>query len=153
MSSQQKVERLIRAEKLPPGHYERRNAQREVDKEYALCKEVEWKWMRKLEVRYFLSMQQAVNIAAELCRAIGTRPVRKMKKTDRPYEYYGYRCIYVDPRLPGVSIWTVVHETAHHVQIIENMSGSDHGHTFCWIEELLFEALSGVMRKVCPQPQ
>lgn len=141
---------------LPLGHVDIRKAEEAIKKEYAVCKEQEKSFCKRMGKRwtnYSLSYQEAADFSAELSRSLGTKPIKMV--LPKPMETSFRINAYYDPQMRtifagyysstycGLRHITILHETAHHVQFSERMfRGGMHGADFCMIENLMFDYLS-----------
>jgi len=119
-------------------------AQEAVEQEYAACRALEVvftkKW-RKLGKDWRLhSFQESADFSAMLCRAVGTKIIKEVRRLDRSWcgGLYQGRVIYAPQEAPVV---TIIHETAHHIHHEEWLGGSPHGKQFCEVEQMLFDFL------------
>ena len=148
------LKRLEEAGWLPLGHYERKEAQEAVNKEYALIHSLERELKPMLPVQYVDTLQEAATFCYKLCTAIGSRPVKKLVVSTRivprtasacyvPWEkaiHFNYRCFHIS---------TLIHETAHHVHFVEQYGGEMHGREYCEIVKLLYDVALTLFNNKC----
>jgi len=140
------AEKFWRAkQELPRGHIGILESQEELKQEYQLCHQQEWEFFKKWkQERWINTLQVAADCAGNLCRSVGTRTIKevRLREPDRMWShgYYKDRTIYLNIPCP---LTLVVHETAHHIVILEKMESfrHPHGEGFCEVEQMLFNYL------------
>ncbi len=139
------VERHEESKKLPLGHYERLEAEKALEAEYAECVALErklYKHYKRFGGRRLLSLGEAARLVGEVCSRVGVKLPRQVYlKSDRvppgAYGCYFYNEIHF--RYDTAEITAVLHEIAHRVVSAEGLRGL-HDKDFLWAEEMLFEA-------------
>jgi len=141
------LERLAKAKQLPMGHYERTNAKKAVEAEYAACHKQELDWESRLSVTRFDDIQKAVDFCYWLCASIGSRPIRRLVVNSPDVKvgmaHYDANTKSIHFKYNWLTTAVLVHETAHHIKWVERYRGDSHGKEFLEIEKLLFEVAMG----------
>jgi len=133
-------------QELPEGDPIREAAQKRCAQEYKASFAQEDAFSRKYGYSSFTTLENAANFANELCKAVGTKPIKEVCLCEPGYESAGAyykrhkRSIYV--RLP-VSTIIMVHETSHHIVDTKHFIPllEPHGEEFLEAEQKLFDYL------------
>ena len=136
-----------RTRTLPLGHIERTAAEKALDQEYEACHKLERAWFRKLpkKLRKFSTLPN-VSVAQELvdhlCDSLGQTRIRQIvlgspEVRSGAAAHYSRGEIHFKWGTAGVSLLTLIHETAHHFGV------SNHGPRFLEVETILFEVVEG----------
>lgn len=146
MSTLYLFKRVEQTKNLPHGHIETKKAQEALDKEYALCKEVEIKWQKRMKKSLnFNQEKEATDFCNSICDALGERHIKGVTFNSvttvgagAEYSKGEIRCAW---NCVGVPV--LIHELTHHC------GRHHHDKSFCEVEELLF---SVTYQKVTGKP-
>jgi hypothetical protein len=142
--------KLAESQKLPLGHYGRKEAQEAVDKEYHACHEQVKVLVKQYRIkkRYF-EPQEAVDFCAEMCERLGSKPLKYIVIRSKDVgpcvgAHYDYGTIHFPHNYIQTS--TLLHELTHHLAVESHYHG--HGKIFLELQALLYEAAADHLKKV-----
>jgi hypothetical protein len=120
---------------LPEGHIDKRKLEKVFDKEYGSCREVERKWAKRLNPRFF-SAQQALTFCNQICDQLGEQKLRKVVLNSPDVKDYagGHYCNReIHFKYDWITFTSLMHELTHH------FGEYSHGKSFCDMENFLFK--------------
>lgn len=141
-------DRLLAANKLPPGHYEKKNAQKEIDAEYALCRTKENELMKKYKMKHgLIDLNDAAKICYNICNHVSIPQISMVYINSS--EVHPASCAHYNPRNKTIHFknsWIIsrslLHELSHHLHRYFGDRGPSHGPEFCVCLEMIYETFS-----------
>lgn len=135
-------EKVIQARNLPPGHYGRDEVNKEIAREYELCREYE----KTKKIPYVrLTDREAAAICALITQRLGIRKIKKLVLNSELAD--GAIAVYHDREIHFATIYitliTLLHEIAHHIKHEGNFPGTPHGKGFIEAFDLAVDAFRG----------
>ncbi len=147
MRSHDIAENLAKAEKLPLGHYGRKEAEDLVAEEYRLCRAFEGKFSWKSR---YIKVCDIGRIIGKICFALGINPPKRViLESDEVHSHAGAHYSSWSKEIHFPSKWvgttTLLHELSHHVKYVGKFYGrGDHGPEFVEAEELVFQVAKDI---------
>jgi len=131
---------------LPAGHSYITKCEKAVKAEYSQCHKQEDKFMWDWRQAYALSRSVAKEVAVDLCRVVGVKPIKDLLPKEPASKHFGayYRphtkTIHIDD---PIKLWSLAHELSHHIDRCRHgrKESGKHGEQFCKIEQELFDLL------------
>lgn len=122
---------------LPPGHVDRVNVQKMLEKEYGACIVIERKWRKRLNPK-IQTAKDALKYCNDICDLLGERRIKKVVVNSEDVKgwagaHYSNKEIHF--KFDWISFTELIHELAHHF----NKHGSSHGKEYCEMLEFIFK--------------
>lgn len=142
------LDNLKESQKLPLGHYGRKEAEKAVDKEYDLSREVSSRWypkVRKVWGGISITPEEGARIIGKLTVILGVSKLKRIvfSSPDVHSHAVAHYCRNeIHFRGSWCNLMTLIHEFSHHVHRNDwGVRGESHGKEFAEVMDYVFEAL------------